>query len=104
MSILDLYDSGFRQRNADHFAAIVRVAMEDGEISTEEQDFLYRIARNLDISEKEYKTILKDYLSHPINPPVSFNLESALSFLAPKYGINLSCKSFGNPDIDVISC
>lgn len=74
MSILDLYDSGFRQRNADHFAAMVRVAMEDGEISTEEQDFLYRIARNLDISEKEYKTILKDYLSHPINPPVSFNL------------------------------
>ena len=74
MSIKDLYDSGFRLRNADHFAAIVRVAMEDGEINDLEQDFLYRIARNLDITEKEYKTILKDYESHPINPPVSFDL------------------------------
>ena len=30
MSFLDLFDSGFKQRNADHFAAIVRVAMDDG--------------------------------------------------------------------------
>ena len=32
MSFLDLFDGGFRQRNKDHFAAIVRVAMEDGVI------------------------------------------------------------------------
>lgn len=74
MSISDLYDSGFRRRNADHFAAIVRVAMDDGEITDEEHDFLLRIARNLDITEKEYKDIMKDYSSHPINPPVSFDL------------------------------
>ena len=74
MSISDLYDSGFRRRNADHFAAIVRVAMDDGEITDEEHDFLLRVARNLDITEKEYKDIMKDYSSHPINPPVSFDL------------------------------
>ena len=73
MSISDLYDSGFRKRNSDHFAAIVRVAMSDGFITDSEQAFLDRLARNLDISASDYKTILKDYRSHPINPPVSYD-------------------------------
>ncbi|MEM9687568.1 MAG: TerB family tellurite resistance protein, partial [Bacteroidota bacterium] len=50
MSISDLYSSGFRERNKSHFAAIVRVALSDGEISTEEQAFLTRLADNLDVS------------------------------------------------------
>jgi len=73
MSISDLYDSGFRKRNEDHFAAIVRVAMDDGKISDEEKAFLDRLANNLDISKSDYKLILKDYASHPINPPLSYN-------------------------------
>ena len=73
MSISDLYDSGFRKRNNDHFAAIVRVAMSDDVITDTEKEFLDRLARNLDISEADYKTILKDYKSHPINPPVSYD-------------------------------
>ncbi len=73
MSILDLYDSGFRKRNVNHFAAIVRVAMSDGIISDEEKAFLDRLARNLDITENQYKDILKDYLSHPINPPITYD-------------------------------
>ncbi|TYA52384.1 TerB family tellurite resistance protein [Formosa maritima] len=73
MSFLDLFDSGFKQRNEDHFAAIVRVAMDDGIISNEEKAFLDRLARNLDISEETYKEILKDYKSHPINPPTSYD-------------------------------
>lgn len=73
MSFSDLFDSGFKERNEDHFAAIVRVAMDDGIISPEEQAFLDRLARNLDISESDYKEILKDYNSHPINPPVSYD-------------------------------
>ncbi|HNQ26436.1 MAG TPA: TerB family tellurite resistance protein [Aquaticitalea sp.] len=73
MSILDLFDSGFKKRNEDHFAAIVRVAMDDGIISDEEKAFLDRLARNLDISEAKYKQILKDYQSHPINPPTSYD-------------------------------
>ena len=73
MSILELFDSGFKKRNEDHFAAIVRVAMDDGVISDEEKAFLNRLARNLDISEEEYKSILKDYQSHPINPPISYD-------------------------------
>lgn len=73
MSISDLFDSGFKQRNQDHFAAIVRVAMDDGIISAEEKSFLDRLARNLNISESDYKKILIDYKSHPINPPHSYD-------------------------------
>ncbi|GGH45347.1 fructose 1,6-bisphosphatase [Mangrovimonas yunxiaonensis] len=73
MSISDLFDSGFRKRNEDHFAAIVRVAMSDGVISVEERKFLDRLANNLDISQLDYKKILKDYNTHPINPPTSYD-------------------------------
>ena len=67
MSILDLFNIGFRKRNEDHFAAIVRVAMDDGKISDEEKEFLDRLARNLDISEAKYKTILKRYMCSNAN-------------------------------------
>lgn len=73
MSFTDLYDSGFRKRNQDHFASIVRVAMEDGIISDEEKAFLDRLARNLSISKEEYAIILDDYLVHPINPPTTYD-------------------------------
>ena len=72
MSFLDLYDSGFRKRNEDHFASIVRVAMDDGVISEKEKEFLDRLARNLSISAEDYEVILKDYLTHPINPPTTY--------------------------------
>jgi len=73
MSISDLFDSGFQKRNQDHFAAIVRVAMSDGVITDEERAFLDRLARNLNISENDYKEILKNYQLHPINPPADYN-------------------------------
>ncbi len=73
MSFSDLFDSGFKKRNEDHFAAIVKVAMTDGVISDEEQAFLDRLARNLGISEGDYKQILKDYQTHPINPPTAYD-------------------------------
>jgi hypothetical protein len=73
MSISDLFDSGFKKRNEDHFAAIVRVAMSDGVINDAEKAFLDRLATRLEISEIDYKTILKDYLNHPINPPTSYD-------------------------------
>lgn len=73
MAISDLFDSGFKKRNENHFAAIVRVAMDDGVISDAEKAFLDRLAKNLDIGEADYKIILKNYKSHPINPPVSYD-------------------------------
>ncbi|MFC5047499.1 TerB family tellurite resistance protein [Aquimarina hainanensis] len=72
MSISDLFDSGFQKRNQDHFASIVRVAMSDDIITDEEKAFLDRLARKLNISEDDYQEILKDYKSHPINPPTNY--------------------------------
>lgn len=74
MSISSLFDSEFKKRNEDHFAAIVRVAMTDGVINDAEKQFLDRLAVSLDISESEYKSILKEYRSHPVNPPLSYDL------------------------------
>lgn len=73
MSLSDLFDSGFKKRNEDHFAAIVRVAMGDGVITEDEKAFLDRLAYKLDISDANYKLILKDYPSYPINPPLSYD-------------------------------
>ncbi|MDA7558548.1 TerB family tellurite resistance protein [Flavobacteriaceae bacterium] len=73
MSISDLFDSGFKKRNEDHFAAIVRIAMSDEIINDSERAFLDRLARHLNISENDYVQILKDFKSHPINPPTSYD-------------------------------
>lgn len=73
MSISDLFESGFLKRNQGHFAAIVRVAMSDGIITDDEKAFLDRLATRLDVSDEEYKAILKDYENHPINPPMSYD-------------------------------
>lgn len=69
MSIVDLYDSGFKDRNKGHFSAIVRVAMTDGVITSEEKAFLDRLAKNLEISKDEYEEILENPNKYPINPP-----------------------------------
>ncbi|MCL5127100.1 MULTISPECIES: TerB family tellurite resistance protein [unclassified Algibacter] len=72
MSFSDLFDSGFKKRNEDHFAAIVKIAMGDGVISDDEKAFLQRLARRLDIGEADYNLILENYKKHPINPPTSY--------------------------------
>lgn len=73
MSIKDLYTSGFIKRNNGHFAAIVRVALSDGEIVPSEKEFLDRLARKLTISEAEYAEILENPTAYPINPPTTYN-------------------------------
>ena len=71
MSISNLFDSGFKTRNKSHFAAIVRVAMGDGQITDDERLFLERLAKNLDVSEEEFEKIIKNYNDYPVNPPVT---------------------------------
>ena len=69
MTYSKLFDSGFKRRNQDHFAAIVRVAYEDNVVTEDEKAFLDRLARNLEISKATYEKIIENYKSHPINPP-----------------------------------
>lgn len=69
MSFSDLFDSGFKARNKGHFSAIVRVALSDGIITDKEKSFLDKLARELEISDEEYKEIIADPTKYPINPP-----------------------------------
>ena len=71
MSFSNLYTSGFKTRNRDHFAAIVRVALADGIISSEEEAFINRTAINLEIDENEVAEIKANINDYPINPPAS---------------------------------
>lgn len=72
MSFSDLYSTGFRERNRDHFAAIVRVALSDGLINEDEKAFIDRLADNLDISEEEKQEVIENPAKYPINPPVLY--------------------------------
>ena len=71
MSISNLYSSGFKTRNRDHFAAIVRVALSDNIITAEEEAFIKRLAIYLEIEEEEVAAILENPDSYPINPPAT---------------------------------
>lgn len=72
MSISDLFDSGFKNRNKGHFSAIVRVALSDGQLTSEEKQFLDKLAVRLEISQEEYEEILENPTKYPINPPVLY--------------------------------
>lgn len=69
MSFTDLFDSGLHRRNLSHFASIANIATVDGALNEEEEKLLRRFAVKLDISETEYKEVLKDPTKYPINPP-----------------------------------
>ena len=69
MSISDLFDSEFKQRNKGHFSAIVRVALADGKSTSEEKAFLDKLAIHLEIIPSEYEEIIANPLKYPINPP-----------------------------------
>jgi len=69
MAHLDLYDTGFKERNKGHFAAIVRVALANGNFSIEEKVFLDELSNRLDISQEDYTKILAHPEKYPINPP-----------------------------------
>jgi hypothetical protein len=69
MSFSDLFSSEFNQKNRGHFSAIVHVAYASGNISVEEKRFLDKLALDLEISESEYKEILKNPSKYPINAP-----------------------------------
>lgn len=69
MTFPELFDTEFKDRNKSHFSAIVRVALSDGEISEKEQKFLDKLARQLEISDTDYKDIMANPMKYPINPP-----------------------------------
>jgi uncharacterized tellurite resistance protein B-like protein len=73
MSIYELFPSGKHKQEIGHFASVVKMALVDNTITEGEQKLLDRTAKNLNISEEEYKTILKNPEAYPINPPVGYD-------------------------------
>ena len=69
MFVSNLYSSGFKKRNRDHFASIVRVALSDGIITPDEEAFIKRTAINLEIEDDEVSAIKANIDNYPINPP-----------------------------------
>lgn len=60
MGISDLYMSIGQKRNISHFANIVRIAKSDQEVSQEEIEMLSRISHKYNISNEQFKDILKN--------------------------------------------
>ena len=73
MAISDLYSSGKHKQEIGHFASVVKIAKTDDIITEGEQKLLDRTARRLNISEEEYKLILKSPEKYPVNPPASYD-------------------------------
>ena len=59
MGISDLYLSIGQKRNISHFANIVRIAKSDNQISPEEIEFLGKISKKYNISNDQFKDIIK---------------------------------------------
>ncbi len=71
MSFIDLYNHSEHRRNLAHFAAIATLATADGELNPNELTLLNQFAEKLDITEEEYKEVIKNSHKYPIDPPTS---------------------------------
>lgn len=69
MGIVDLYQSSEHRNNLAHFAAIVNLALVDGEFNEEEKARVEKYAHKLGISSEEYALILENPKKYPLNPP-----------------------------------
>lgn len=59
MGISDLYLSIGQKRNISHFANIVRIAKSDNQIVAEEIAFLSKVSNKYNISDEQFKDIIK---------------------------------------------
>lgn len=68
MPILDLYYHSEQKKNLAHFAAMAKLAAVDGEVNPNEKAVLDKLANKLNISEQEYKEVMKKPNRYPIEP------------------------------------
>lgn len=69
MPILDLYNHSEQRRNLAHFAALASLAAVDGEVNPEEKAILDRFANKLNITEAEYREVMKKENKYPVEAP-----------------------------------
>lgn len=68
---MDLYEHGTHQNNLAHFATLASLAAVDGVIGPEEKTALDKFAFKLNITEREYKEVMKQENTYPIETPHS---------------------------------
>jgi len=71
MPIVDLYEQSDEKHNLAHFATLASLAAVDGEINEREKAILDRFAFKLNITEDEYKEVMKKENKYPIQTPQS---------------------------------
>ena len=71
MPILDLYENGGHRKDLAHFATLASLAAVDGELNPQEKAVLDKFAFRLNITEAEYKEIMKKENKYPIETPHS---------------------------------
>ena len=71
MPIIDLYEHSDQKHNLAHFATLASLAAVDGEINEDEKATLDKFAFKLNITEAEYKEVMKKENKYPIQTPAS---------------------------------
>ncbi|MEM8507153.1 MAG: TerB family tellurite resistance protein [Bacteroidota bacterium] len=71
MAIIDLYEHSDQKHNLAHFATLASLAAIDGEINAKEKVVLDKFAFKLNITDEEYKEVMKKENKYPIQTPQS---------------------------------
>lgn len=71
MPIIDLYEHSEQRHNLAHFATLATLAAVDGVINAEEKAVLDKFAFKLNITDEEYKEVMKKENKYPIQTPHS---------------------------------
>ncbi|SHG72335.1 hypothetical protein [Flagellimonas flava] len=100
MPILDLYEHGEQRRNLAHFATLASLAAADGIISEEEKAVLDKFAFRLNITDAEYKEVMKKENKYPIETPHSS--ERRLKRLFDFFGMALADQNIDEAQKDLI--
>ena len=93
MSISKLYESGIQKRNLLHFAAIVNMALVDGNINEAEQKMLTVFAKKFNIREEQFNEVVNNISNYPF-PCVSSIKERF------EYIYELFCIIYADHEID----
>ncbi len=71
MPNIDLYEYSDERHNLAHFATLASLAAVDGEINEKEKAILDKFAFKLNITDEEYKEVMKKENKYPIQTPQS---------------------------------
>ena len=93
MPIIDLYEHSDQKHNLAHFATLASLAAVDGEINEDEKATLDKFAFKLNITEAEYKEVMK----RKINTLFALSAEKRLRRLYQFFQMALADKILKRP-------